>query len=66
MSDPIKDIIEKNLSLLVDGIEIKHTLLWEKLIESELYTHSDVQDIKVQYFLQPMVKIIILSYDYIK
>ena len=44
--DPEK-IIEKNMTDLVDRIEVKNTTLWDKLIQLGLFTAFNVQDIKV-------------------
>ena len=41
------EIIDKNIEGLVEGIDVKNTTLWEKLIQLGLFTFSDVQHIKV-------------------
>ena len=46
--DPEK-VIEKNMTDLVDRIEVKNTTLWDKLIQLGLFTAFNVQDIKVSH-----------------
>ena len=56
MSDSISEVIDKNRSYLVDHIEVKNSVLWDKLIGHGLFTSPDVQYIKVSISLNPCFK----------
>ena len=43
----VKEIIDNNIAYLVDNIEVKTNIFWEKLIEAGLYTGHDVNNIRV-------------------
>ena len=43
----VKDIIDKNIAYLVDNIEVKTNVFWEKLTEFGLFTSHDVYNIRV-------------------
>ena len=43
----VKDIIDNNIAYLVDNIEVKTNVFWEKLIGFGLFTSPDVTNIKV-------------------
>ena len=45
----IQEIIDKNIEYLVDKIELKTNVFWDKLIKLGLYTSSDVNYIKVSF-----------------
>ena len=45
--DQIKETVDKNRRYLVENIDIKTSLLWERLIELDLYTGEDAEYIKV-------------------
>ena len=42
-----REVIDDNREGLVESINVKNTTLWEKLIESKLFTSGDAQHIKV-------------------
>ena len=54
--DKIEEIIDKNISYLVDHIEVANNVLWEKLTECGLYTGFDVNYIKVSISLYKAYK----------
>ena len=43
----VKDIIDNNIAYLVDNIEVKTNVFWEKLIGFGLFTNHDVNNIRV-------------------
>ena len=42
-----EEIIDKNKQSLVEKIDVKNTLLWERLIELGLFNSGDVEQIVV-------------------